>query len=189
MADCSVSNTLNKANRDKGSDLYILGEKEPVAAHGYSESGYLVRNFALQCKTLEGFAGAMRKYCPDRRGSVFSEVFIDLLEAFDKSEGEKTVGRATKTEKFIALLKNQVSTATSTKAIYEDMQQCGSLPSIDERIRSLQQFIDEKEVEEIGLQNRGRLVVYCRKTLMEDRTCSRKRNYRFFLHPVHEDSS
>ena len=127
----------------------------------------------------------MRKHCPDRRGSVFSEVFIDLLEAYDESESESTSGRANKTQKFMALLKNQVSTTSSTKAIYEDMQQCDSLPSVDERIRALQQFIDEKEVEEIGLQNRGRLVVYCRRTLMEDRTCSRKRNYRFFLHPVY----
>jgi len=59
---------------------------------------------------------------------------------------------------------------------------------LDEQLRSLRRFIDEKKVEQIGLQNRGRLVVYCRRTLMEDRQSRRKRNYRFFLNPCYEDS-
>jgi hypothetical protein len=136
---------------------------------------------------LEGFAGVMCKYCPNRRGPIFSEVFIRLLESYDECEGD-TAGTATKKEKLIALLKNQISTTTATKVIYEDMDQCHSLLSLDEQLRSLQRFIDEKEVEQIGLQNRGRLVIYCRRTLMEDRQCRKKRNYRFFLNPSYEDS-
>ncbi|CAF4769731.1 unnamed protein product, partial [Rotaria sp. Silwood2] len=139
---------------------YILGEKERVVAHDYLESVHLVplvSHAALNYKTLEGFAGVMRKYCPGRRGPIFSEVFIQLLESYDKGEGE-TVGTATKKEKLMALLKNQISTTTGTKVIYEDMDQCHSLPSLDEQLRSLLRFIDEKEVEQIALQNRGRLV-------------------------------
>ncbi|CAF1525258.1 unnamed protein product, partial [Adineta steineri] len=147
----------------------------------------LASHAALNCKTLEGFAGVMRKYCPNRRGPIFSEIFIRLVEAYDQGEGD-TDGTATKKEKLMALLKNQISTTTATKVIYEDMDQCHSLPSLDDALKSLRRFIDEKEIEEIGLQNRGRLVVYCRRTRMEDRQCRRKRNYRFFLYPFYEDS-
>jgi hypothetical protein len=168
----------------------ILGEKQRVVAHEDLESAHLVglvRDVALNCKTLEGFGGVMRKYCPNHRGPIFSEVFIRLLELYDKGEDD-TVGTATKKEKLMALLKNQISTTTVTEVIYEDMDQCHSLPCLDEQLRSLRRFIDEKKVEQIGLQNRGRLVVYCRRKLMEDRQCSRKRNYRFFLNPFYEDS-
>jgi len=174
-------------------DGRLQSEKERVVAHDYSESVHLVHlvhlvsHVALNCKTLEGFAGVMRKYCPNRHGPIFSEVFIRLLESYDEGEGD-TVGTATEKEKLMALLKNQISTTTATKVIYEDMDQCHSLPSLDEQLRSLRRFIDEKEVEQIGLQNRGRLVVYCRRTLMEDRQCRRKRNYRYFLNPFYEDS-
>ena len=185
-----MSSKLKKTNRKKSGWMYILGEKELVIAHDYSKSVHLVRlvsHVALNCKTLEGFAGVMRKYCPNHRGPIFSEVFIRLLESYDEGEGD-TVGTATKKEKLMALLKNQISTTTATKVIYEDMDQCHSLPSLDEQLRSLRQFIDEKEVEQIGLQNRGRLVVYCRRTLIGDRQCRRKRNYRYFLNPFYEDS-
>jgi hypothetical protein len=93
---------------------------------------------------------------------------FQLKNQSNKGEGD-TVGTATKKEKFTALLKNQISTTTATKVIYEGMDQCHSLPCLNEQLRSLRQFIDEKEVEQIELQNRGRLVVYCRRTLMEDR--------------------
>lgn len=136
---------------------------------------------------MEGFAGVMRKYCPDRCGSIFSEVFIRLLESYDESDVDN-VGRATKKEKLMALLKNQIPTTTiTTNVIYGDMGQCHAIPSFDEQLRSLRRFIDEKKVEQIRLQNRGRLVVYCRKTLMEDLQCRKKRNYRYFLNPTYED--
>ncbi|CAF1483194.1 unnamed protein product, partial [Adineta steineri] len=154
-------------------------EKERAVAHDYSESVQLVSHTALNCKTLEGYAGIMRKYSPNRRGPIFSEVFIRLVESYDQGEGG-IVGTATKKEKLMASLKNQISTMTATKVIYEDMDQCHSLPSLDDELKSLRRFIDEKKIEEIGLQNRGRLVVYCLRTLMEDRQCRRKRNYRFF---------
>jgi hypothetical protein len=170
--------------------MYIVGAKEVVIAHDNSESVHLVRlvsHVALNCKTLEGFAGVMRKYCPNRRGLIFSEVFIALLNSYDKSEGD-TVDRATRKEKLVALLKNQISTTTPPEVIYQDMEQCHSLPSLDEKLSSLQRFIDEKQVEEVALQNRGRLIVSCRKTLLEDQQCRRNRNYRYFLHPSYEDS-
>ena len=169
--------------------MYILGEKERVVAHDHLESVHLVglvSDVALNCKTLEGFGGVMRKYCPNRRGPIFSKVFLRLLELYDEDESEgqsehDTAGTATKKEKLMAFLKNQISTTTATKVIYEDMDQCHSLPSVDQQLRSFRRFIDEKKVEQIGLQNRGRLLFYCRRTLMEDRQSRRKRNYRYFL--------
>lgn len=168
--------------------MYILGGKERTIGYDYSWNIIpLVSKVALNCKTLEGFAGVMRKYCSDRRGPLFSKVFLELLDSYDEGESD-TVDTATKKDKLEALLKNQISTTTAAKAIYEDMDQCNSLPLLDEQLRSLRQFIDEKEVEQIGLQNRGRLVVYCRRTLMEERQNPRKRNYRYFLNPLYKDS-
>ncbi|CAF1040699.1 unnamed protein product [Adineta steineri] len=192
-SDTNSGGLLNLSKKEE--ILYIIdgrlqSEKVRVVAHEDMESVHLVRlvsHAALNCKTLEGFAGVMRKYCPNRRGPIFSEVFIRLVEAYDQGDGD-TVGTATKKEKLMALLKNQISTTTATKVIYEDMDQCHSLPSVDDALKSLRRFTDEKEIEEIGLQNRGRLVVYCRRTRMEDRQCRRKRNYRFFLYPFYEDS-
>ncbi|CAF1606828.1 unnamed protein product [Adineta ricciae] len=166
--------------------MSILGEKQSTVAHNYGIDSHLVIYVALNCKTLEGFAGVMQKYCPDRRGYIFSQVFIQLLESFDKNEDD-TVDGATKKEKLMALLKNQISTTMSTKVIYKDMEECHSLPSIDEQLCKLRRFIDEKKVEELTLRNEGRLIVYCRKTLLEDRQCRRNRNYRFFLYPIYED--
>lgn len=161
--------------------MCILGGKERATGHDDSQRiAPLVINIALNCKTLEGFAGVMRKYCSDRRGSVFSDIFIQLLDSYDKDEAD-TVGRTTKKDKLVTLLKNQVTTTTATKAVYEDMDQCDSLPSLDEQLKSLRRFIHEKKVTQVGLQNRERLVVYCRRTLMEDRQSRRKRNYRYFL--------
>ena len=142
----------------------------------------LVSDVVLNCKTLEGFGGIMRKYCPDRRGPIFSEIFTHLLESYEEGEGD-TDGAATKKEKLISLLKNQISSTTATEAIFKDMDRCDSFSSLDGQLRSLRRFIDEKSVEHVGLQNRGRLVVYCRRTLTEDRQCRRERNYRFFLNP------
>lgn len=167
--------------------MHTLGEKQRAVIKDDSETDRLIIYVALNCKTLEGFAGIMRKYCSNRRGPIFSEVFRALIVSYDGND-DNTVGTATKKEKLMALLKNQVSTATSTQMIYDDMDQCDSLPSMDEELRSLRRFIDEKKVEQVGLQNRGRLVVYCRRTLMQDRQSSRKRNYRYFLKPFHENS-
>ena len=45
-------------------------------------------------------------------------------------EGD-TDGAATKKEKLISLLKNQISSTTATKAIFEDMDECDSFSSLD----------------------------------------------------------
>lgn len=152
-----------------------------------SENVRLVSYVALNCKTLEGFAGVMRKYCPNRRGPIFTEVFRQLLVSFDNGDHD-TVDTATKKEKLMALLVNHVSTATATKAIYEDMNQCYSLPSLDGTLRSLRQFIDYMGVDQIGLQNRGKLAVYCRGiSLMQERQSRRKRNHRYVLKAFHNN--
>ena len=129
----------------------------------------------------------MRKYCSNHRGPIFTEVFRQLLVSYDDGDDD-TVDTATKEAKLMALLENNVSTATATKAIYEDMNQCYSLPSLDGPLRSLRQFIDEKKVDQIGLQNRGKLAVYCRGvSLMQERQSRRKRNHRYVLKAFHNN--
>ena len=169
--------------------MYTLGGKERAVDYDYSsENVRLVSYVALNCKTREGFAGVMRKYCPNRRGPVFTAVFRQLLVSYDDGDDD-TTGTVTKEEKLMALLENQISTATATKAIYSDMNQCYSLPSLDGQLRSLRQFIDEKKVDQIALQNRGKLAVYCRGiSLMQDRQSRRKRNHRYVLKAFHENS-
>jgi hypothetical protein len=169
--------------------MYILGEKERAVDYDCSsENIRLVSHVALNSKTLEGFAGVMRKYCSKRRGPIFTEVFIQLLDSFDDGNND-TVGTATKEEKLMALLENQISTTTATKAIYEDMGRCYSLPSLDGQLRSLRRFVDEQKVDQIALQNRGKLAVYCRGiSLMQERQSRRKRNHRYVLKAFHENS-
>lgn len=41
----------------------------------------LVANKAVNCKTIEGFAGILRKYCPTRCGLIYNEIIIKLLDA------------------------------------------------------------------------------------------------------------
>lgn len=165
--------------------VYISGGKEHAATYDYSsENVRLVSYVALNCKTLEGFAGVMRKYCSNRRGPIFTDVFRQLLASYGDSN---PVDAATKKQKLMALLENHVSTATATKAIYEDMNQCYSL-SLDGQLKGLEQFIDGMNVDQIGLQNRGKLAVYCRGiSLTPERQSRRKRNHRYVLKAFHDN--
>ncbi|UJR34744.1 hypothetical protein I4U23_027522 [Adineta vaga] len=69
--------------------LHSEGEKELVSTHDYSYNADLIIHTALNCETLERFASSIRKYCSDHRGSIFSELFIQLLEPYDQSEIKK----------------------------------------------------------------------------------------------------
>jgi hypothetical protein len=180
---------LKKTNRENIYLMHILDEKQHAVDYDQSlESVRLISHVALNCKTLEGFAGVMRKYCSNRRGPIFTEIFRQLLVLYDNVD-DNIVGTATKEKKLMALLENQISTSTATKAIYNDMNRCYLLSSLGERLRSLRHFIDQMEVDQIALQNRGKLAVYCRGiSLTEERQSRRKRNHRYILRAFHRNS-
>ncbi|CAF3984380.1 unnamed protein product [Rotaria sp. Silwood1] len=109
-----------------------------------SESVRLVTYVALNCKTLEGFAGLMRKYCSKRRGPIFTEVFKQLLPPY-KDESDNIHVGVTKEDKLIALLSNTISTTITTKPIYHDMKQYDR-SHFDGLIDALSWFIKQNNV-------------------------------------------
>ena len=140
---------------------YILGEKQHVSDYDYSsEHVSLISYVALNCKTLECFAGLMRKYCSQRCGPIFTEICKHLLESYDK--GDSITINGTKKDKLMALLTNKIATETGIKPIYHDMKCC--LPPLEERINSLRYFIQKNKSDKICLQNQGKLIVNWRST-------------------------
>ena len=100
-------------------------------------------------------------------------------EDFDDDDDTAT---ATKDDKLMALLKNQVSTTTSTKPIYSDRKQYYCRSSFYGQLQALRGFIDENEVDQFQLKDRGPFAVYCRGiSLMPNRNSRRKRNHRYIL--------
>lgn len=160
--------------------MFSLGNKDRIVDYDCSsENVRLVSYVALNCKTLEGFAGLMRKYCSHRCGPIFTEIFKQLLLSYDDDDDTAT---ATKDDKLMALLKNQVSTTTSTKPIYNDRKQYYCRSSFYGQLQALRGFIDENEVDQFQLKDRGPFAVYCRGiSLMPNRNSRRKRNHRYIL--------
>ncbi|CAF1635758.1 unnamed protein product, partial [Adineta ricciae] len=142
-------------------DGQLQRDKQHVPDYDYSsEDVSLISYVALNCKTLECFAGLMRKYCSQRCGPIFTQIFKQLLESYDK--GDSITINGTKKDKLMALLTNKIATETGIKPIYHDMKCC--LPSFEGRINSLRYFIEKNNSDKICLQNHGKLIVNWRST-------------------------
>ena len=61
----------------------------------------------LTAKTLEGFGGLLRRYCPERCGPFFTELIRKLLLS-PSPDDSTSVNVVMNKEKLIALLTNQV---------------------------------------------------------------------------------
>ncbi|CAF1103948.1 unnamed protein product, partial [Didymodactylos carnosus] len=119
-----------------------------------SENVRLVSYVILNCKTLEGFGGLMRKYCLQRCGPIFTEVIKQLILLDDDDDDNNTVA-VTKKDKLAALFRNQISTATVEKPLYEDEAMKGwRWNSEDEsQIKRFKEFIDTRAITDIEYGN------------------------------------
>ncbi|CAF5144332.1 unnamed protein product, partial [Rotaria sp. Silwood1] len=106
--------TTVPANVTKSHVLSILDEKlqgnrdNTVTFNFTPETIHIVSYKMLTSKTLEGFGGLLRKYCPKRCGPLFSEVIKELLVLPQTDKTERDVITATNKDKLVALLTNQV---------------------------------------------------------------------------------
>ncbi|CAF0807057.1 unnamed protein product [Adineta steineri] len=163
-SDINISRLQNlptKENILSVIDGQLQRDKQHVSDYDYSsENVSLISYVALNCKTIICFAGLMRKYCSQRCGPIFTQIFKQLLELYDKDDSITI--NATKKDKLIALLTNKIKTETGIKPIYHDMECC--LPPFEGRINSLRYFIEKNKSNKICLQNHGKLVVNWRST-------------------------
>ncbi|CAF1290456.1 unnamed protein product [Didymodactylos carnosus] len=106
-------------------------------------------------KTLEGFGGLMRKYCPERHGEIFTEVIKSLLSSSvsQQCEGSSISNK----DKLIALLTNQVGYSP----LYNNLRDFCWQPLKDVDINVLRQIVGVKELKKIEDDNSGKKVVHC----------------------------
>ncbi|CAF1084048.1 unnamed protein product [Adineta steineri] len=163
-------------------DQRLQSGKEHVVDYDYStENIRLVSYVALNCKTLEGFAGLMRKYCSQCRGPLFTEIFKQLLPPSDDNENDSIAGKITKKDKLIALITNQIPTTTTIKPFY-NTKNYQRQSYYDGRMDSLYEFINNNEVTEIQLHHLEKIVVYCRgRSTLPDRKSRKQRLHCYVL--------
>jgi len=161
---------------------YIPGSKEQTIGFDESlENIRLASYVALNCKTLEGFAGVMRKYCPLHRGPIFTEIFKKLLSSFD-NEDDETEATVTNEDKLIALLANKIPTSTTTKKVYNNMHAHYCSSNYQQRLCDLRDYLERKNVVKIELRIFDKIVIYCRRVSpITGRSCSRGRKLRYIL--------
>ncbi|CAF1216812.1 unnamed protein product, partial [Didymodactylos carnosus] len=164
-------------------DERLEGAKERTVNYDCSsENVHLVSYVILNCKTLEGFGGLMRKYCSQRCGPIFTEVIKQLILLDDDDNNTVAV---TKKDKLAALFRNQISTATVEKPLYEDEAMKGwRWNSEDEsQIERFKRFIDTRAITDIEYENWNRSddieksVFYCYRP----RPPKKRQKHRFIL--------
>ncbi|CAF1609009.1 unnamed protein product, partial [Didymodactylos carnosus] len=120
-----------------------------------SENVRLVSYLILNCKTLEGFGGLMRKYCLQRCGPIFTEVVKQLILLDDDDDDDNNTVAVTKTDKLAAPFRNQISTATVEKPLYKDEAMKGWRwnSGNESQIKRFKEFIDTRAITDIEYEN------------------------------------
>lgn len=122
--------------------------------HFTEETIRIVNYKLLTAKTLEGFGGLLRKYCPERCGPVFTALIKNLLATPSIVDGT-VLNR----EKLIALLTNTVGHSR----LYEntDVSKFVWQPLADVNIDQLARIVGEDDLKKIERDNSGKPVVHC----------------------------
>ncbi len=118
-----------------------------------SETIRIVNYKILTAKTLEGFGGLLRKYCPKRCGPVFTEMIKNLLIVPPTTEGT-----VLNKEKLIALLTNEIG---NSRLYTNEMSNFVWQPLADVSIYELSGIIGNKELQKIEKANLGKNVLHC----------------------------
>lgn len=136
--------------------FFSLGSRDNLVRFNLTpETIRIVIYACLNTKTLEGFSGLLRKYCPKRCGPVFSEIIKNLLII---SETNEDVNIASKKDKLTALLTNKVG---HSRLYNNEMSRYCWQPLIDVDIKLLASIVGQKELQEIEKENRGKDVLHC----------------------------
>ncbi|UJR19527.1 hypothetical protein I4U23_022657 [Adineta vaga] len=119
-----------------------------------SEAIRVVTYKLLTARTLEGFAGLLRKYCPKRFGPIFKEV-LQKLVTLPESDLSDTSGKAfLNREKLAVLMTNeigysQVYTGDVGKYVWE--------PSVYVDVTLLHKVLGPEKLKEIRIKNTGKI--------------------------------
>jgi len=143
----SVPPHVNKSNVCEIIDEKIQGSKDDTIKFDLSPENVDVVVYKITTsKTLKGFGGLMRKYCPKRCGVIFDIVVKNLV----------TVGGAVLArEKIVALLTNRISNTP----LYYNLDSFCWQPLINmDYIRGI---VGDAELNEIERTNIGKNVVRC----------------------------
>jgi hypothetical protein len=108
----------------------------------------------LNSKTLQGFGGLLRKYCPKRNNQVFTELIKSLLKTSDINN---TLNR----DKLVALLTNNVE---YSQLYNNEMAKFSWQPLADVDIDTLEKIVGKDELSKIEHNNLGKEVLHCYRT-------------------------
>lgn len=115
----------------------------------------------LTAKTLEGFGGLMRKYCPSRCGRLFDVVVSGLLALPSSDSNDSKVKSVLNKEKLTALMTNEIGYS----AFYKNQigRFCWQpLKNVD--LDALSTIVGTEQFKAIETKNRGKPVVHCYRT-------------------------
>ncbi|CAF1618039.1 unnamed protein product, partial [Adineta ricciae] len=152
--DALVPNNVTKSNVLTFVDEKLQGNRDNSVMFNFTpETIRIVTYKLLTAKTLEGFGGLLRKYCPKRCGPVFTELVKGLLTV------PPTVQNATlNKEKLVSLLTNKVGYSNLyTNAISRFCWQ----PLADVNIDTLAEIVGKTELRTIEKGNLGSDVLHC----------------------------
>ena len=111
----------------------------------------------LNAKTLQGFGGLLRKYCPNRNNPVFTELIKNLLIISDNNETNSL-----NKDKLVALLTNQVG---YSKLYTNEMAHFCWQPIANVDIDILEKIVGKGELEKIERDNLNKPVLHCYRPL------------------------
>ena len=109
----------------------------------------------LNAKTLDGFGGLLRKYCPKRNNQVFTELIKNLLKATDINDN---VNNSLNKDKLIALMTNKVG---NSLLYNNEMAKFCWQPLMDVDINMLEKIVGAEEFRKIEQENMGKTVLHC----------------------------
>jgi hypothetical protein len=112
----------------------------------------------LNAKTLDGFGGLLRKYCPKRNNLVFTELIKNLLKTSDKNNN---VNNSLNRDKLVSLLTNRVG---NSLLYNNEMANFCWQPLMDVDIDILEKIVGAGEFRKIEQENLGKKVLHCYRT-------------------------
>jgi len=112
----------------------------------------------LNAKTLPGFGGLLRKYCPKRNNQVFTELIKGLLKTSDTNNNDNN---SLSRDKLVALLTNNVE---YSQLYNNEMANFHWQPLADVDIDTLEKIVGKDVLSKIEQDNLGKEVLHCYRT-------------------------
>jgi len=150
--DKLVPQNVNKTNIYQIVDGKLQGDrKNTTSFHLTTETIRTIVYVMLNSKTLEGFAGLLRKYCPKRCGPIFTELIKQLMDSSGELYKEKLIALLTNTVSHSRLYNNEIS-----KFCWQ--------PLADVDVDTLERLVGINELKQIEKDNLNKPVLHCYRT-------------------------